>query len=200
MPSARSFRVLLCSTAVAAALATGLLAVPPNLATAARAKSGKAASKHKKRPVVAAPAAAPTAATPPDSLAHPVAVAPKPAVPTDSLPSGKAGELTIIELGDVQRIMAKRAAMILDARSPERFAEGHIPGARNLYVDQFDNFFPELEPLLDKGGQIVVYCDGVDCDMARELGYRLMPLGYTNLLYYKKGWEEWMATKQPREP
>ena len=96
--------------------------------------------------------------------------------------------------------MAKRAAMILDARSPERFGEGHIPTARNLYVDQFDNFYPELEPLLDKGGRIVVYCDGVDCDMAKELGYRLMPLGYTNLLYYKKGWEEWDKTRQPQEP
>lgn len=210
MPHAHPYRVLLLSAAALVVAATGISGLTVGSA-AAKSKPGKAVSRHRKRHASTAAAdssatatgkssATAVASAPPDTLAHPVAVAQRPTASTDSLPTGKAGELTIIEMSDVRRIMARRAAIILDARSPERFADGHIPGARNLYVDQFENFYPELEPLLDKGGRIVVYCDGVDCPMAHELGYRLIPLGYTNILYYQKGWDEWEATKQPREP
>ena len=47
--------------------------------------------------------------------------------------------------------------------------------------------------------RIVLYCDGVDCPMSHDLGEKMLPLGYTNLLQYKNGWDEWSAAKAPAD-
>ena len=46
--------------------------------------------------------------------------------------------------------------MLIDVRSPEEFAEGHIPGAVNMPYDAIDDFINELEGNKDK--PIIVYC------------------------------------------
>ena len=117
-----------------------------------------------------------------------------------TLPHGKPAELTVVEMPAVLRLLTLKAAIFVDARSPERYADGHIPGALSCNADDFDSSYAKVQARLPKGARIVLYCDGVDCPMAHDLGYRLLPLGYTNLLYYKNGWDEWDAAKAPREP
>src|SRR3954452_21760817 len=46
------------------------------------------------------------------------------------------GGPTVIELGGVRRIMGiDRTAVFIDARTPDEFARGSLPGARNLPAD-----------------------------------------------------------------
>lgn len=52
-----------------------------------------------------------------------------------------------------ERIMAGEVRLI-DVRTPEEFAEGHIAGAINLPVDEFD---PETLPEAD-GKETILYC------------------------------------------
>lgn len=48
-----------------------------------------------------------------------------------------------------------RGAFLLDVRTPEEFAAGHVPGAINIPVDQLEQRLGELGPT---DAPIVVYC------------------------------------------
>lgn len=56
----------------------------------------------------------------------------------------------------VQRINSNQAGLILDVRSPEEYAEGHIPGAINIPHDQLNFRHAEIAAYKDK--DIVLYC------------------------------------------
>ncbi len=61
--------------------------------------------------------------------------------------------------GDVSSNEARRlveeGALLLDVRTPEEFAAGHIEGAVNVPVQELESRMAELEP---KDRPIVVYC------------------------------------------
>jgi|FLOH01.1.fsa_nt_gi rhodanese-related sulfurtransferase len=54
--------------------------------------------------------------------------------------------------------------VVLDARSAEHYAAGHIPGA--FLLDQFhqDRYIDALLPTLKQAAMVVVYCTGGDCE------------------------------------
>ena len=69
------------------------------------------------------------------------------------------GYLQFMRGGDVTGSDARRlvdaGARLVDVRTPEEFAAGHIAGAVNIPVQELDRRIGELEP---KEGPIVVYC------------------------------------------
>jgi rhodanese-related sulfurtransferase len=55
-----------------------------------------------------------------------------------------------------QDLLARNdAPLVLDVRSPEEFASGHVPGARNVSYDQVTARLAELRP----AREVVVYCE-----------------------------------------
>jgi phage shock protein E len=58
------------------------------------------------------------------------------------------------------RLVREEGAVLLDVRTPEEFAEGHVEGAVNIPHDQIDAQAAEIDALQggDKGKPIVVYC------------------------------------------
>ena len=74
----------------------------------------------------------------------------------------------------VQRLEGEDAPVILDVRSPEEYAEGHIPGAINVPYDQIAANLDSLESFLT--AEVVVYCRtgrraGVAEKALREAGF-----------------------------
>ena len=61
---------------------------------------------------------------------------------------------------DVERFaeyLSNDKVQLVDVRTPEEYAEGHIAGSRNINV--FDNdFVEEAEKALDKSKPVAVYC------------------------------------------
>jgi rhodanese-related sulfurtransferase len=51
---------------------------------------------------------------------------------------------------------AGQAPKLVDVRTPEEFAAGHVPGAVNIERDQLPQHFPEFKA---SGKPIVVYCE-----------------------------------------
>ena len=47
------------------------------------------------------------------------------------------------------------APLVLDVRSAEEFAAGHVPGARNVAYDEVEARLAELDP----AREVVVYCE-----------------------------------------
>ena len=69
--------------------------------------------------------------------------------------SGSAGNLVSYE--ELQGKLARRDEFVLlDVRTQEEFAQGHIAGALLLHYDEIDKKAPELLP--DKAKPIIVYC------------------------------------------
>ena len=69
------------------------------------------------------------------------------------------------------------AYLLLDVRTPEEFAEGHIPGAMNLANEEIGT--DELPQLPEKDQLILVYCRSGN--RSRQAAAKLARLGYTNV-------------------
>jgi rhodanese-related sulfurtransferase len=146
----------------------------------ATAKSGANA-----KPGAAKAGAASTAAAAPSK---PPAAAPRADVPT--VPDTK--EPLEAQYGTIKKLWDAGVAMFVDARSPEEYAEGHIPGAVSL---PFDDVFkdPAKAKQLDTHGRaiVVTYCGGGDCDLSRNLAFSLIDAGQKKVLVFMGGLPGW---------
>lgn len=57
--------------------------------------------------------------------------------------------------GEEARQLVQGGARLVDVRTPDEFAAGHIPGALNIPVQQLRDRLSELQP---KQAAVVVYC------------------------------------------
>ena len=71
---------------------------------------------------------------------------------------------------------------LLDARSPEDFAIGRLPGAVRWNPDG---------PLPPRDRPIVVYCANEFCEAALELGTHLRKSGIPDVAVFVDGYEAW---------
>ena len=84
-----------------------------------------------------------------------------------------------ITADEAQVLMQKtQDYLIPDVRSPEEFAEGHIPHAINIPMDQFGEDPPRELP--DRSQTIFVYC--VKGIRSMNVANRLAHMGYKNIV------------------
>lgn len=79
--------------------------------------------------------------------------------------------------------------IVLDARTPEAYSKGHVPGALNLPYRKID---PTTTGSLPRDKIIVTYCDGVLCNASTKAASRLTALGFKvkEMLDGMAGWKE----------
>lgn len=70
--------------------------------------------------------------------------------------------------------------IILDVRTPEEFAEKHIPHAINIPNETIGT--AEIPELPDKGQLILVYCRSGN--RSKQASEKLVRLGYTNIVEF----------------
>lgn len=94
----------------------------------------------------------------------------------------------------LKRIEKKDASMILlDVRTPEEYAAGHIPGAINIPYTHLPARISDLPDVTDK--DIVVYCaTGIRSELGAE---RLRENGFTRLLHLDGDMKAWQEKKRP---
>jgi len=97
-------------------------------------------------------------------------------------------------------------ALFIDTRKPERFAEGHIKGARNIRVNEINPDF-DPDPEIIRYDNLVVYGENPASATARVLAKRLISAGYNTILrrrvrLFQGGWVVWESSGLPieREP
>jgi rhodanese-related sulfurtransferase len=66
--------------------------------------------------------------------------------------------------------------VVLDARSRDEFARGHVPGAINIPYRRLD---ARTTAGLPKDRLIVTYCDGIGCNASTKAALKLSELGFT---------------------
>ena len=107
------------------------------------------------------------------------------------------GGLPAVSLKEARDAYEAGYALFVDARDPAFFKAGHIPGAVNLPVKDFDRVLSKLKEQLLAAPRVITYCDGASCEMSVELTEKLLFAGLENVEIFTGGIQQWKAAGQP---
>ena len=93
---------------------------------------------------------------------------------------------------ELVRRMKDKTVQVLDVRPEDEFALGHVPGARNVPLNQLKRYLSKL----DRGIEIVAYCRGRYCVMSFEAVAQLRERGF-KARRLEEGLPEWKAAGLP---
>jgi phage shock protein E len=110
-----------------------------------------------------------------------------PALAESEAPSIAASELSA-------RRAAGTAPVIIDVRTKEEYAAGHIPGALNIPFDHVAERISEI----DAPNGVALYC--MVGPRARKGEAALLGAGYTQVLHLDGGFAAWKSAGLPVEP
>ncbi len=102
-----------------------------------------------------------------------------------------------ITLDQAMQLWRGGASLFLDAREPADYAAGHIGNALNLPAQSFSEHFGEVSPILTPNSELVLYCDGEECDLSHRLAESLRQMGCTNSHILSNGWTSWRRAGLP---
>lgn len=96
----------------------------------------------------------------------------------------------------LRRLLADLSPVIVvDAREPASYLQGHLPRAINVPAADVET----LGPALPKDAQIVVYCGGPECPHSAIVARWLAERGWTNVRHYEEGIAGWTQAGYPVE-
>jgi len=129
---------------------------------------------------------------PVELLKAPAAIAAPEMVSPDSafVPADKPYEVDFATAMGLYMKRKKASVHFIDARLPELYNAGHIPGAMNIPVEKYDDFADSLKAL-PKGDLIVAYCEGEECHDSHDLAERMNANGWKRIAVFTAGWAEW---------
>lgn len=98
-----------------------------------------------------------------------------------------------MDVAEFSEFLTNDSVQLVDVRTPEEYADGHIPGAENINVFDRD-FTDKAQTSLDKTKPVAVYCRSGK--RSAEAAQKLSEKGFkvTNL---KGGIIAWKDKKQP---
>ncbi len=98
----------------------------------------------------------------------------------------------IFSIQDVQKLLENKKGILVDARSPEEFAQGHIPTAINVPHDTIYGDFESAVAHLPKSDLIIVYCSDAACSKSQEVAEGLKFLQFPNVGVMPDGMMGWI--------
>lgn len=102
-----------------------------------------------------------------------------------------------ISLAEARSLQDKGAAVFVDARDEASFRAGHIAGALNITAESVPLNIELLSSFAIAGTTIIVYCDGLNCQLGTQLARVLRQRGITNTRVLASGLSSWAAAKYP---
>ncbi len=93
------------------------------------------------------------------------------------------------------------AVVFVDARDDQHYQAGHIPGAHQFDHYRAPDYLPAVLPVCLSAEQIVVYCNGGDCEDSEFAAVTLRDAGVANekLFVYGGGFTDWATNGLPVE-
>lgn len=111
-----------------------------------------------------------------------------------------------IDFGELVKVFQDPATaqglnLFVDARKPDLYEEGHIPGAIQCDPYEPDDALNGIVARASGVERVIVYCGGGDCEdsifMCRDLVEAGLP--YDSLFLYPGGWKEWSTKQMPAQ-
>ncbi|MDT8441806.1 MAG: rhodanese-like domain-containing protein [Desulfuromonadales bacterium] len=115
------------------------------------------------------------------------------------LPQPAAPATTAVErfplpvLLDEARDLLAAGALPVDARTPETFAAGHLPGAVSVPLAEAEAAIDRLLQSTPRALPLVVYCGGYGCTDSFDLALLLIERGYRDVRVFEGGFPAWRA-------
>ncbi len=105
-----------------------------------------------------------------------------------------APESSVVDISPEQFLSnPHQAAVVLDVRSAEEFASGHVPGAVNVPHDELASRLGELDAGFDE--TVIVYCEsGRRAGMASSI---LQEAGYAEVRHLAGDMKAWRENARP---
>lgn len=108
----------------------------------------------------------------------------------------KDAALKIITLDQLKRLLAQHRGVLIDARSEDEFAKGHIRGAANIPALEVEKYFEQLVAV-PRDTLVIIYCNNADCHLGRTLAEFMQTISFSNLVLYDEGWDGWTGAQMP---
>jgi rhodanese-related sulfurtransferase len=97
---------------------------------------------------------------------------------------------TPVLLDEIPELLAA-GALLVDARAPELYLDGHLPDAVSLPMVEIDASFLGFQSRVPAGQTLIVYCSGFGCPDSFDLGLYLIEAGYRDVRVFEGGFPEW---------
>lgn len=94
----------------------------------------------------------------------------------------------VVTKAELQNIVTKKSAFIIDVNSTESFQKSRVPGA--VHFDAIEKNFASNLPA-DKNAEIVAYCGSTMCTAWKKAAQKGCALGYKNIKHFKEGIAGW---------
>jgi len=107
----------------------------------------------------------------------------------------------VITLAECMQFIEKQDGVLVDTRPPDIYRRGHLPGAVNLPLDDFEAGYERLRTLLelDWSQRIVTYCTSLTCEDSEKMREKLVEKGFSRVAVFKEGYAAWWKAKLPLE-
>lgn len=106
----------------------------------------------------------------------------------------------LLNLAEASALYQNPEVIFLDARFHDEYERGHIARAILLSFEKFDDYWPDVAPLIDTSMQIVTYCSGKDCETSLFLARLLRDdYGFKHVKVFFGGWRRWKKADLPIE-
>lgn len=90
-------------------------------------------------------------------------------------------------------VSAENGPLLLDVRTPEEFARGHVPGALLIPVQELPDMLHQIEAYKERG--VVAYCErGGRAERALDI---LEAAGFENLALLEGSMQRWRSEMAP---
>jgi rhodanese-related sulfurtransferase len=103
-----------------------------------------------------------------------------------------------VDLAEVRELVAA-GAVLLDARAAELYADGHLPGALSLPLEEMDQQLAAFRQAVPTDAVIITYCSGYGCPDSFDQGVRLLAAGWRDVRVFEGGYPEWRDAGLPVE-
>lgn len=114
-----------------------------------------------------------------------------------------------IVTADAAKDLIAKGAQVVDVRSANEYAEGHIKGAKNVPYKEKSDKKPAFDAAqdsfdlgklpADKAAAMVFYCNGLECWKSYKAGITAVKAGYTKIHWLRGGLPEWKGKGYPTE-
>ena len=99
----------------------------------------------------------------------------------------------LVGLDAVRTFYLEQRGIVLDARTPEQYAAGHIPGALSCYVYELETYLPPILEKVTTDRPLLIYCTGEDCEDSRFLAQTMQELGFSRIYVFEGGYDGWVS-------
>jgi len=105
-----------------------------------------------------------------------------------------------VSVGELRTLVGKASKkpgsdilLLIDPRSPTEFAQGHLPGARNIQLSVLPPN-KKADPMFFRPSEVIVYGNNPASTLAKGMTKRLLQVDVSSARFYAGGIEEWVKT------